>query len=173
MIPFVPLQYQFLAKFVLILATAGLGGFAGWYVTSDHYLAEINALKVANSNAVNAELMRQQKLAGIRAEKSRLAEEQHAKDQLVISRLGNELGRVRVHLSAIGCGALPGAGQGATDSNGTGRMAAARADEYLEQARRAIQDIGQRCAQLNIDAIASNSRTKNGDATDSVNKTGD
>ena len=173
MIPFVPLQWQFLAKFILILATACLGGFSGWWVTSDYYQAEFNALKAANSNAVNAELMRQQKMMTDRAEQSRFAEEQHAKDQLTINRLGTELSRVRVHLPAIGCGAVPGTGQADADSNGENRLAAARADEYLEQARRAIQDIGQRCSQLNIDSIAANIRTKNIDASDSLHKTGD
>jgi len=156
--PFVPLQWQFLAKFILILAIACLGGFAGWWVTSDYYQAELNALKVANSNAVNAELLRQQKLAADRAEQTRIAEEQHAKDQLVINRLGSELGRVRVHLPAIGCGALPGAGQGATDSNGTSRIFSERVDESFARLQSGVGQLVQRCDQLNIDTIQMNAQ---------------
>jgi len=168
-----PLQYQFLAKFILILVLTGVGAIGGWRLTSDYYQSEILRLQAENDAAVKVELQRQLKLTQDRAELSRLAEEQHAKDQLTINRLGIELSRVRVHLPAVSCGAVSRAGKDATDSNRKSGLAAARADEYLDEARRAIQDNGQRCSQLNIDAIAANSRTKNIDAPDSVIKTGD
>jgi len=159
-IPFVPLQFQFLAKFVLILAIAGIGGFAGWRLTSDYYQSEIFRLRAENDAAVMAELQRQQKLTQDRAELTRLAEEQHAKDQLAINHLGAQLAGVRVQLPT-GCGTMPGTAAAGANPDGTGGLATARADEYLAAAQRAIQDIGQRCAQLNIDAIAANNKQLN------------
>jgi len=158
MIPFVPLPYQFLAKFILIFATACLGCFSGWWVTSDHYLAEINALKVANSNTVNSELLRQQKLAQDRAELTRLAEEQHAKDQLVINRLGNELSRMRVHLPSVDCNSVSGTGQGITDSNRTSGAFYQRVDAAFAELQSGVGQLIQRCDQLNVEAIAANAK---------------
>lgn len=155
MIPFIPLQYQFLAKFIVIGTLAAIISFGTWYVTSDHYEAVIARHAASDAAAVQTELLRQQKLAAKRAEQTRIAEEQHAKDQLVINRLGTQLAGVQVHLPKCGS-AVSGAGQAGTGSNGSSGVATARADEYLAETQREIQAIGQRCAQLNIDAIESN-----------------
>jgi len=159
-ITFIPLQYQFLAKFIVLLALAASAAFGAWYVTSNHYEGVIAQHALNDAEAVKAELLRQQKLLTERAEQTRLAEEQHAKDQLTINNLAGKLSRVQVNLPKCG-GAVPGAGQASANPDGTGGLAAARADEYLAAAQREIQDIGQRCAQLNIDAIAANNKQLN------------
>jgi len=173
MLPFIPMQWQLLAKFLLLLAVAASAAFGAWRGTSDHYLAEINALNAANSNAVNAELMRQQKQVAERAEQTKLAEEQHAQDQLVINRLGNQLAGVRVKLPTVGCDSVSGAGQTTSDSNGTSRILYQRVDAAFARLQTGVGQLIQRCDQINIDAIEANSRTKNEDAVDSAKKTGD
>ena len=154
----IPLQYQFLAKFILLLMIAGAAAYGAWYVTSDHYQAIIARQQVAVDKAVQDQLLRSQQILTERAERTRLAEEQHATDQLVINRLNHTLAGVRVKLPETGCDPVPGTGQTAADSNHAGGLAAARADEYLAAAQRAIQDIGLRCATLNSEAREANGR---------------
>jgi len=158
MIPFIPLQWQFLAKFLTFLALMGLGSIAGWWVTSNHYQTEINALKLANSNAVNAELLRQQNLLKDRAEKIRLAEEQHATDQITINRLGNQLARVRIKLPAISCSPVPGTTQTGENPDGGSGLLYQRVDEAFAELQAGVGQLIQRCDQLNVDAIAANAR---------------
>lgn len=151
----IPLEWRFLAKFIAILVVAGAGAFGGWWVTSDYYQAKINALKAANSDAVNAQLQRQQKLMADRAEQIRLAGEQHALDQLTITRLGNQLAGVRVHVP-VSCGPVPGTSQASTDSNGTGGILSERVDAAFTELQAGVGQLVQRCDQLNIDAIQVN-----------------
>ena len=160
----IPPQWQFLAKFILILAITCIGGFSGWWVTSNYYHAEINALKAENSNAVNAELQRQQKLMADRAEQSRRAEAQHALDQLIINRLGTELSRVRVYVPSVGCGTMPGTGQAATDSNGASRVLYQRVDAAFAELQSGVGQLIQRCDQMNVDAIAANTKVEQNSA---------
>jgi hypothetical protein len=152
----IPPQWQFLAKFVLMLVIAGMGAYGAWYMTSDHYQAIIAQDRLNTIGAVQAQLLANQKLSDDRALKSRDAEVQHAKDQLVINRLNHDLAGVRIKLPETDCSTMPGTGQAAADSNHAGGVAAARADEYLAETQRAIQDIGLRCATLNSDAIEAN-----------------
>jgi len=107
---------------------------------------------------VNAELMRQQKLAGIRAEKSRLAEEQHATDQLSINRLAGDLNGLRVKLARISCGTLPRTDENtANQDRGTGLLYEA-ADTAFANLQRGDDEDFQRCDQLNIDATQVNAQ---------------
>jgi len=151
-------EWKFLAHVVVIVPIIGLSVYGTWYVTSDHYQKVIAEQQVKEDEAARQQLEHLRLLATEHAEKSRQAEEQHAADEITITRLGNQLAGVRIHIPSVSCGAVSGTSQTAADSNGTSGMAAARIDEYLAEAQRAIQDIGQRCAQINIDAIKANAQ---------------
>lgn len=83
---------------------------------------------------------------------------QHDADQNTITSLRAQLGGVRIHFPT-GCPESKPAITSA-DSGGSAGVAVKGADDYMADAKRAIDDIGQRCAQLNIDAIRLNSEMK-------------
>ncbi len=156
-----PPEWKFFPKFIALLMVALLSVYGGWYFTSEHYQYKIANMEADVQRVTNNELARLQQMALVDAKKFRQAEEQHATDQLAITRLGAQLAGVQLKLPAHDCSAVPGITETASNQNGTGGLAAARADEYLAEAQRAIQDIGQRCAQLNIDAIEMNAKIRN------------
>lgn len=83
--------------------------------------------------------------------------EQHAKDQDTISRLGRELGRVRIHLPTCGENT-------ATDPHGAARVFSAGVDELFADLQARAGEIVQRCDQLNIDARQLNAQVSGVDA---------
>ena len=80
------------------------------------------------------------------AERIKQGVEQDDKNKARIAVLTADLNRVRIHIPSCP----------AKDSNGTSGMASARIDEYLAEAKRSIDSIGERCARLNADAIRAN-----------------
>jgi hypothetical protein len=157
MLPFIPAQYQFLAKFIVVMAVAGSGAFGAWYVTSDHYQAIIAQHALSDATAVKTELQRQNKIKTDQAEKTRLAEDQHALDQLIINRLSHQPASVQVHTPKCGS-AMPGAGQAAVDTNGASGVLSDRVDAAFAELQSQTGQLVERCDQLNIDAIAANNR---------------
>lgn len=83
---------------------------------------------------------------------------QHDADQNTITSLRVQLGGVRIHLPTR-C-AVPDAAIAGTDSGRIPGVAVKGVDDYMADAKRAIDDIGQRCAGINIDAIRLNSEIK-------------
>jgi len=158
MIPKIPPQYRFLAKFIVILVVAGSAAFGAWYVTSDHYEAIIARHALDDATTVNAELRRVQKSLDDRIETIRLAEEQHATDQITITRLGNQLAGVRIHIPSVSCDPVPGISQTAAHSNGAGGILSERVDAAFAQLQSGVGQLVQRCDQLNIDAIQVNAQ---------------
>lgn len=127
---------------------------AVWKAASDHYGKIIATMEAGRADAVAKEQANQ---LAEKAAKDKIihdAGEQHAKDQLLINALSSKPNSVRLHLA--GGGAMPKAGASTGNSSGTCGVASTRIDEYLAEAQQAINDIGQRCAQLNIDAINAN-----------------
>lgn len=80
---------------------------------------------------------------------------QREQDQITIDDARAKLRAVKLQVRACRS-TLPGTPASTADSDGTGGLAAARINEYLDDARRAIDDIGERCARLNADAIRAN-----------------
>lgn len=80
---------------------------------------------------------------------------QREQDQITINDARAKLRDVKLQVRTYRS-TLPGTPTSTTDSNGTGELAAARINEYLDEAKRAIDDIGERCARLNADAIRVN-----------------
>lgn len=80
---------------------------------------------------------------------------QREQDQITINDARTKLRAVKLQVRACGS-TMPGTSATTSDSDGTGELAAARINEYLDEARRAIDDIGERCARLNADAIRAN-----------------
>lgn len=76
-------------------------------------------------------------------------------DEITINDARTKLRAVKLQVRACGS-TLPGTPASTSDTDGTGELAAARINEYLDEARRAINDIGERCARLNADAIRAN-----------------
>lgn len=81
------------------------------------------------------------------AERVKQGVEQHDKDQKTITNLAADLKRVRIHMPTVCTTKNP---------DGTGGMASARIDDYMAEAKRSIDAIGERCAKLNADAIRAN-----------------
>ena len=150
--------YAGIIKVAAIIALLVLLIAATWKATSDHYEKIIASMEAAQADAVAKMQEQQLKDAAARDKLLHDAGEQHAQDQLRINSLVFQLNGVRIHFpTGAGGSSLPQGGAASGNQNGTCRMAASRADEYMAEAQRAINDIGQRCAQLNIDAIQSNS----------------
>jgi len=82
---------------------------------------------------------------------------QHDKNTRTIRTLNRELDGVRVTLPTC---PVPGTTEGGADNGGRAGVAAATVDEYMDEAKRAIDDIAERCATLNIDAIRQNGRLR-------------
>jgi len=140
-------------KMAVALAMIAIGAFGAWYTTSDHYQKQIAEIQLAQQKVVADELAQHLAEKAAHEKATQLAGEQHAKDQLRINNLVSQLNGVRIRFPSGG--AMPQAGTGA-NPDGACRLAAARADEYMAEAQRAINDIGARCAQLNADAIQAN-----------------
>lgn len=150
-------QYASLIKIVVVTIVIALLMSITWKAASDHYGKLIAATQAAQEEAVSK--MQAQQLADAAAREKLIHEagDQHAKDQLRINDLAAQLNGVRIHFPEGASGrSLPQGGISSGDQNGTCRMASARADEYMAEAQREIDRIGQRCAQLNIDAIQAN-----------------
>jgi len=142
-------------KLATALSLIALGAFGAWYTTSDHYQKQIAEMQAARQTAVSEALSQYLSEKAAHDKAVQLAGDQHAQDQLRINNLTSQLGSVHIHFPSGG--AVSEGGTAPQGADGTCRMAATRADEYLAEAQRSINLIGQRCAQLNIDAIQANS----------------
>ena len=142
-------------NWIILLVGMTVGAVPSWWVTSTYY-----------QGVLSAEHEQQQRLVIEQQEQNRLdflayakritdSGAQHDKDQATLNRLAANARRVRVTLPNR-C-PVSTATQAATDQDRDAGLAAERANEYLAQARQSIQELGQRCAELNIGAIRMNS----------------
>ncbi len=83
---------------------------------------------------------------------------QHGKDQITIDRLAGQLSdRMQVHIPTAKCSANS---QGSTDTNGAGRILSDGVDAIFARLQAGVGRLVERCDQLNIDAIASNTSNR-------------
>jgi len=158
MVPGFPAEWKFMGEFVAAVIIACSASYGSWYVTSDHYEKIIAQYQINADKAVQSQFALNQQLALIHADKIRLAEEQHAADQITITRLGNQLSRVQVHLARNDCGSVSGGNQTAADQNGRAELFYEAADAAFANLQRGDDEDFQRCDQLNIDAIEVNAQ---------------
>jgi len=140
----------------MIIGLAG-GAFPSWWVTSTYYGGVISREHEAAQKMV-IEQQEQNRLA-LLAYAKRITDSgaQHDKNTRTIRTLNRELDGVRVTLPTC---PVPGTTEGGADNGGRAGVAAATVDEYMDEAKRAIDDIAERCATLNIDAIRQNGRLR-------------
>ena len=134
----IPVQYKVIAIGLLLLSLGALGSWYHhriWQAGYDQHVLETEASTAKGYAAYAAEIVKKG--------------EQNEKNQLTIARLATTARELRLKFPT--CTTTR-----ADDSNGASGVAATRVDEYLDEAKRAIQDIGERCATLNISAIKAN-----------------
>lgn len=152
--------YVLAIKLALILIAAaaliGAGAYGSWYVTSNRYEKILAEEHLQQSDAVQNQLIENQKVAAAHAAQIKTAEEQHAKDQLTLNNLRNQLGSVRIHIPIGGC-TKPGTGQAGADPDGTAGILSGRVDAAFADLQAGVDRLTARCDQLNIDAIQANS----------------
>lgn len=135
--------YPYQLKIILDVAIAGLLIFCTWYFTSDHYQKRIAEIQLETAEAVQTELLEE-------ASKRKTAEENHAKDQLVINRLHDDAQRVQIH---IPCGSpLPTRNETSPNPDRGSGLLSERVDAAFARLQAGIGQLIQRCDQLNIDA---------------------
>jgi hypothetical protein len=143
--------------FILIAAVAliGAGAYGSWYVTRDHYEKILADEHLQQAAAVQNQLIENQKLAAAHAAQITTTETQHAKDQLTLNALRDQLDRVRIHIPIGGC-ATPGAGQAGADPDRTTGLLSERVDAAFADLQAGVGRLTARCDQLNIDARQAN-----------------
>ena len=151
-------EWKFLAHVVVIVPIIAISIYGTWYVTSEHYQKIIAQEQVKEDEIARQQLEHLRLLATEHAEKSRLVEEQHAADQITITRLGNQLAGVRIHIPSVSCGAVFGTSQTAADSNGAGGILSEQVDAAFAELQTGVGQLVQRCDQLNIDAAQVNAQ---------------
>lgn len=80
------------------------------------------------------------------------AEGERDANQTIIDRLTAESHKLQIHIPV--CPSTPGV----ANPDGTAGMASTRIDQYMAEAKSAIDAIGERCAKLNADAIKMNAQ---------------
>ena len=138
---------------ILAIGLAG-GALPSWWVTSTYYQGIISAEHEEAQKQVIEQ--HEHNRLDLLAYAKRITDSgaQHDKDQITINRLAADARRVRVTLPNR-C-PVSTTTQAATDQDRDTGLAVERANEYLAQARQSIQELGQRCAELNVDAIRAN-----------------
>lgn len=142
-------------KIGLAIGLAALIAFGTWYATSDHYEKLIAQKQILVGKAVQAQLQANQDLLAANAALRSKAEENHAKDQLVVNDLTARLDGVRVHIPTCR-GAMPTADATSKNPDGGCGLLSDRVDAAFERLQEGVGVLILRCAQLNIDAIQSN-----------------
>ena len=142
-----------LAAIALLIAAAS---FATWYATSDHYEKQMaqQENKWQQAYIASAEMQAAALVAEIN--KRTNAEAQHAKDQLAINSLTQQLGGVRIHIPT-GCGQAGKSSVTGQGANGGGGVFPERVDAAFAELQAGVGRLIQRCDQINIDAIKLNS----------------
>lgn len=145
-------------KIAAALALLAAACYGTWYVTSDHYQKVIDDNQIAADKAVQKQLTENQKLLAENLSLRTSAEEDRAKNQLITNSFAAKLGSVQFHYA--GCQRALKAGASAQDTDGSAGVADQRINTDLADAKRQIDAIGERCAQLNNDAIEANNSVK-------------
>jgi hypothetical protein len=135
---------------VIILFTI----YCTWYITSDHYQKQIVEIQLGMATATQTQLLADQQALIEEAAKRKLAEEDHAKDQLYINNLHDDAKRVQIH--SICGGAMPPANKTGADPDRAARLLSDRVDAAFAELQSRVGQLVQRCDQLNIDARLSN-----------------
>jgi hypothetical protein len=147
-------------KMIILLVSCAASAFGTWYITSDHYQKVIAQHQVELDKAVDAERGKNVKELADSAAKFKLAEEQHAKDQLLINQRDAYIDGVRIHIPTS-CGAVPSPAKSGANTDGSADVFSRRVDEAFRHLQEGVeQRIVIRCAQLNIDAIQSNTESR-------------
>lgn len=131
-------------KIGLLVGLIAILAWGEWKFVADGYKKQI-AVMESTAQKAKAEFLLQQAVL------TQKAQAQHEQDQLNVNSLYDDLQRVRLHVPASSCISTPD-----TNQDGASGVAPSRIDTDLAEAQQAIAAIGERCAQLNIDAIALN-----------------
>jgi len=150
-----PLSIQI--KLALAAGLIAAASYASWYVTSDHYQKQIAEIQLGMSTAVQTQLLADQQALADEAAKRTKAEENHAKDQLFINSLRNNIERLQ--LNKICSSALQQSRATSEDPDRATGIFSAEAEAAFAELQRGIDEDLQRCDQLNIDAIQFNGST--------------
>jgi hypothetical protein len=142
-------------KFYLAAGILALACYGTWYVTSDHYEKKIVEIQLGMASAVQVQLLANQVEADAKAVLIQKGVEQHAKDQLVINRLHNDVSGLQV--SGICSSPLPQTNQTSEGSNAASGVLPDRVDEEFARFQKRTGELIQRCDQLNVDVIQMNS----------------
>lgn len=152
--------YVLAIKLALILIAAaalvGAGAYGSWRVTSNSYEKILADEHLQQAAVVQNQLIEKQKIAAAHAAQITTAETQHAKDQLTLNDLRDQLVSVRIHIPIGGC-TVSGVSQAGTNPDGTTGLLSARVDAAFADLQAGVGRLTARCDQLNIDAIQANS----------------
>ncbi len=132
------------AAIVLVLA-----GFGLWHLYHTGYQAGKNEVQVKwNADNIQRDEAQKQALVAY-ANRITTAQEQHDHDQVLLTQLHDDLGRLRIHLPTC-------PDQSAKNSNGGTGVLSNRVDESFARLQERAGRLFTRCDQLNIDAIRAN-----------------
>ena len=140
----VSLAYKLIFGAVVVVFIFTTGYFFGWRNQHDSLVRYLAQVEQASKDAIS------QKNALILE-----GSNQHEKDQQLIDFLRTESGSVRIHLP----GNCPDT-HGKTDQDGTARIFSNRMDETFARLQAGTSRLIERCDQLNIDAIRSNTENR-------------
>jgi hypothetical protein len=143
-----PLSLQL--KLALAAGLIATTSFATWYATSDHYQKQIAEIQLGMSTAVQTQLLADQQALVDEVVKRKTAEENHAKDQLIVNSLRNNIERLQ--LNKICSSALQESRAASEDPDRATGLLSAAAEAAFTELQRGIDEDLARCDQLNIDA---------------------
>lgn len=136
---------QLAAAALLLIGT----NYLTWRLTSDSYIKEAQQQQIARDQA-------SAKLIADRDAQILQGGIQHAKDQRTITDLAARNRSMQIHFPTAGCGVT----QGGADSDRAGGILSAGVDAAFAELQKGAGILVQRCDQLNIDAIQSNTANK-------------
>ena len=141
-----------IALFGAAVISAG-SAWSGYWIRDKTATIAMQARELELNRAVTVASQMQLDAVTQQAERNQQAEVIHDKNQRIIADIANS-DRVRITIPASDC-AVSEVTLNA-DSNPSSGVASARVEAELDRLQREIEQIGQSCAQLNIDAIRMN-----------------
>lgn len=152
----IPSQWLMVAKAVAVIGLMAATSFGTLYVARAHYSAIISSQEASYNAALLASAQSYIAEQAAHDQDVTNAGVDHAQNQIALNALSDQLNGVRVKFPARICPSAGKQSPSGSGMDGASGMADARINNALAELQRGIDSIGQRCAQLNIDAIQLN-----------------
>lgn len=148
-------KYLIWLEFAVFVALIAIACYGSWHIAGNYYKMIAENKQIQTDKAVQEQLTANMQLLAENAALRKTAEENRAKNQLVVNSLAAQLVSLRIHIPDSGC-AMSKDGITSQNSDGRTRILSARVDEEFAKLQGRAAELVGRCDQLNLDAIQAN-----------------